>query len=150
MGNCGGVTEGPHSKYWNKFRLDFEALGLCEKDIKAMHFIFRYIETSGVNPDGNIPASSVLEYMPDRLSQHLFMNKMFGIYTTKNKDDRLNFRQFVHTLYNFCSLTHICLVRFAFDLYNPLGKARLSLSEVKKLIQELHGPIGDKEEGKYM
>lgn len=149
MGNCcGGVSDGPHSKYWKKYQTDFESLGFGEKEIKTIHSVFHEVETKGINPDGTVLLSAVLNHFPGKLGDHLFLKKAFSIFS--KEEDRLTFREFVHALHNFCSLTHLCLVRFAFDLYNPNGKTKLALSEMRKLIFELHGPIPDKDEGRYM
>jgi hypothetical protein len=148
MGNicCGDDVEGPHVKYWVRYRADFESKLITRADIKVLHTLFHTIETAAVNPDSSVLIETALHFFPDKLVDHKFMLKAFGIYS---KNGRLTFRQFVHAVYIFCWLTHICLVRFAFDLYNPENKKRLELAEVRQLIHDLHGHIPDKDVNRY-
>ncbi|GMH83678.1 hypothetical protein TL16_g09681 [Triparma laevis f. inornata] len=60
----------------------------------------------------------------------------------KNKfregDGSLSYGEFFISLWNFCTLTHETLVKFAFDLYDLDGSGELSIDEVYEMVRTIH------------
>jgi Ca2+-binding EF-hand superfamily protein len=60
-------------------------------------------------------------------------------------DGSLSYGEFFVSLWNFCTLTHDTLVKFAFDLYDADGSGELTLDEVKNMVRMIRpqAPGGD-------
>lgn len=51
----------------------------------------------------------------------------------------IDFREFVMSLWNYCTLSKAALVMFAFDLYDNDNSGEIDLSEVELLLKEVYG-----------
>jgi len=53
-------------------------------------------------------------------------------------DGNLSYSEFFLSLWNFCTLTHETLVKFAFDLYDLDGSGSLTIDEIFEMVKMMH------------
>jgi Ca2+-binding EF-hand superfamily protein len=81
----------------------------------------------------------------DELLDHLEMGyteyktRVFKIFDEDNSG-QISFREFVFSLWNYCTLSKATLELFAFDLYDVDSDGLLSLREVQGMLSDLYGP----------
>mmetsp|Transcript_9710 Transcript_9710/g.19761 ORF Transcript_9710/g.19761 Transcript_9710/m.19761 type:complete len:162 (-) Transcript_9710:1131-1616(-) len=66
------------------------------------------------------------------------MNKRFPLVPSTATDGKLSYSEFFLSLWNFCTLTHETLVKFAFDLYDLDGSGSLTIDEVFEMVTLMH------------
>jgi len=111
----------------------FEALQFKKKDLLQMEKIFGRIDDSA---DGRVDLMELLDFFD--LKNSTFAKRTFAIFD-EDSSGTIDFREFVLSLWNFCSCTDSALRLFAFDLYDADGSGKIEKSEVSDMLKEVYG-----------
>lgn len=101
----------------------FDALCFKELDIGRLHKQFRLIDNDHSN---NIELAELLAHLD--LERTRFTKRIFSIFDEDNSGE-IDFREFVLSLWNYCTLSRASLVMFAFDLYDKDASGSITADE---------------------
>eukprot|EP00639_Heterosigma_akashiwo_P031669 CAMPEP_0194672140 /NCGR_PEP_ID=MMETSP0295-20121207/6257_1 /TAXON_ID=39354 /ORGANISM="Heterosigma akashiwo, Strain CCMP2393" /LENGTH=370 /DNA_ID=CAMNT_0039555771 /DNA_START=135 /DNA_END=1244 /DNA_ORIENTATION=+ len=111
---------------------EFKSLGLHNRDVWALHSSYAAID--GDN-SGTIEVKELMAY----LGLHSqFTNRVFRIFDEDGSGE-LDFREFVVSMWNYCTLAKNALVMFAFDLYDSDNSGVIDIREVELMLKEVYG-----------
>lgn len=68
----------------------------------------------------------------------VFRDRVFSIFD-EDSSGQIDFREFVLSLWNYCTLSKATLDLFAFDLYDTDNNGELSSDEVKEMLHDIYG-----------
>ena len=137
MGLCGSKHHGmslyavnPELKKW---RGDFSNLGLDGKDLWKLWDVF-----AGADKDnsGEISLVEMLDFL--HIDRTRFTKRVFSIFD-EDMSGEIDFREFVISTWNYCTLSKPSLVMFAFDLYDEDGSGCIEMDEMKQMLREVYG-----------
>jgi Ca2+-binding EF-hand superfamily protein len=111
----------------------FETLAFKEMDIARMHKAYRVIDNDN---SGEIELAELLAYLD--LERTRFTKRIFSLFDEDNSG-MVNFKEFVLSLWNYCTLTRASLTMFAFDLYDKDTSGNIEAAEVKDMLHDLYG-----------
>lgn len=129
---CGGPSLESLDKM-GKWRVQFNALQLKESELRRMYKVFRKIDVDG---SGSISVAELLVHI--NVNRTPFTQRIFSIFDEDGSGE-IDFREFVLSLWNYCTLTKATLDMFSFDLYDRDGSGELSAKEVKKMLKDIYG-----------
>lgn len=137
---------------WN---VHFAAMQLTKHDVKKLYEVFCSMDTDG---RGSIDVVELLSRID--VNRNKFTERVFSMFD-EDKSGQVNFREFVLSLWSYCTLTKdalgdvltyciyhctsfnvlvvYCTAMFAFDLYDAGTKGVLTTDEVFLMLQELYG-----------
>ncbi|CAM9923562.1 unnamed protein product [Scytosiphon promiscuus] len=116
-----------------KYRHDFEALQLSEEQVRLMWDEFCKIDE---DKSGEISLWELFEAL--EMKQSKFTKRIFRIFD-EDGSGSVDFREFVMSLWNYCTLSKAALIMFAFDLYDNDNSGEIDLGEVELLLKEVYG-----------
>ena len=146
-----------NSNFSNRFRDAAEGklerfadrLNIHKKDVKKFFKIYCSIDNDF---SGSIGVDEFFDHFD--LEYSSFAQRAFSIMDTDRSGDshsQLDFVEFFVGLYNYCTLTHDTLVKFAFDMFDVDGGGHISKEEVEQLVKMVYGKKAvDKETAKIM
>lgn len=118
---------------FEEFRDQWESLGFTEPDLTYMYEVFCSIDADG---SGQISLTEMLDHLDvDRTS---FAKRVFSIFD-EDLSGEIDFREFVLSMWNYCTLTRNTLILFAFDLYDADNSGFIEPDEVKKMLKDVYG-----------
>lgn len=86
--------------------------------------------------DGRVDLMELLDYV--ELKNNAFARRTFSIFD-EDKSGTIDFREFVLSLWNFCSCTDAALRMFAFDLYDSDSSGKIEAREVEMMLRDVYG-----------
>ena len=101
--------------YPEEWITSFESLQLTRRDLVRLERVFGKIDESG---DMKVDIQELLDYLD--IAHTPFTTKVFSIFD-EDSSGHIDFREFVLSLWNFCSCTDASLAMFAFDLVRVLS-----------------------------
>ncbi|GMH62491.1 hypothetical protein TrRE_jg6128 [Triparma retinervis] len=113
--------------------LDFKRLQVSPDDINRLFSCFLEIDTDG---SGEINLDEF--YAHFKLSRSIFSDMAFSL-MDEDKSGEIDFREFVLTLWNFCSYDFKELCRFAFFLFDTDESGKLEMEEVNAMVKAVYG-----------
>ncbi len=116
-----------------KFQSQFEALQLNPSDIGRLLNIFRRVDC---DHGGAVGLSELLVHI--NLDQSTFTESVFTLFDQDGSGE-LDFREFVCSLWNYCTLNRHTLDLFAFDLYDADKSGVLSVVEIGHMLSDIYG-----------
>mmetsp|Transcript_46202 Transcript_46202/g.93246 ORF Transcript_46202/g.93246 Transcript_46202/m.93246 type:complete len:298 (+) Transcript_46202:115-1008(+) len=119
--------------YPEEWLTNFDALQFRREDLVKMERIFDRIDESA---DGTISLHELLDYVG--LKENDFAKRTFGIFD-EDGNGTIDFREFVLSMWNFCSVVDSSLRLFAFDLYDTDASGRIDKNEVESMLREVYG-----------
>ncbi|CAK4285512.1 unnamed protein product [Aphanomyces euteiches] len=131
----------------------FSSLGFSVRDLNQIYHLFNAVNTEGT---GAINVHEFLAYFGTllQLSKTEFTKKTFKL-MDKDESGKIDFEEFVLSLWNFCSFhpaalscrscvvvgsfTRESLVRYAFSLYDSDGSGDIDVDEAEHFVHEMWG-----------
>ena len=110
----------------------FEALAFKELDIGRLHKVYRKIDN---DTSGEIELAELLAFLD--LDRTRFTKRIFSIFDDDNSG-LIDFKEFILSLWNYCTLTRASLTMFAFDLYDKDTSGSIDCSEVVDMLHDLY------------
>jgi Ca2+-binding EF-hand superfamily protein len=112
---------------------DFNALGITECDVGRLYGLFRAIDGDG---SGSIEIIELLMFLD--VERTRFTKRIFSMFDDDNSGS-IDFREFVLSIWNYCTLGKTSLVVFAFDLYDQDKSGYVDIGEAQHLIKDVYG-----------
>lgn len=135
---CGGPLKDlmrvePNLKSWVS---TFKSIGIVDQDILSLYGL--YAQAKERHLIGKIEVVTVFRMLEiDRLK---FMFKTFAVFRRdKNEETFSDFRDFVFSLWNFCTMTVDDMAKFAFDLYDPKRAGKVDVDILVGMVKDLYG-----------
>ncbi|GMI17626.1 hypothetical protein TrLO_g4447 [Triparma laevis f. longispina] len=113
--------------------LDFKKLQIPVDDINRLFGCFLEIDTDG---SGEISLDEF--YAHFELKRSIFSDMAFSL-MDEDKSGEIDFREFILTLWNFCSYDFKELCRFAFFLFDSDESGKLESEEVTDMVKSVYG-----------
>ena len=139
MGNCSVNSDFPSKHVYStfpdlqKWKNQFESLGMLEVDIGRLYKIFLKVDT---DRGGKINLLELLMFLD--IERTSFNKRVFSIFDSDGSGS-IDFCEFVLSLWNYCTLDSSTLVIFAFDIYDRDSSGDIGPGEVKNMLKELYG-----------
>ena len=111
----------------------FEALKLTKSELIKLFKIYRAIDK---DLKGSIDLEELLSFL--EIERTSFTDRAFLVFDA-NGSGKIDFREFILSLWNYCTLTKATLDIFTFDLYDQDTSGELSYSEVLQMVEDLYG-----------
>lgn len=126
---CTPIYE-PNNEYWE---VTFKMLGLVRPTIESLWCIFWRINKS---QNGHFDILEFLDYF--NFDRTLYVEKSFEYFDTTGSD-KVDFLEFVISVFSICTFEVDTLPNFAFDLYDLNDNGELSLPDLETLLKEVYG-----------
>eukprot|EP00286_Rhodomonas_abbreviata_P015509 CAMPEP_0181330686 /NCGR_PEP_ID=MMETSP1101-20121128/24049_1 /TAXON_ID=46948 /ORGANISM="Rhodomonas abbreviata, Strain Caron Lab Isolate" /LENGTH=161 /DNA_ID=CAMNT_0023439993 /DNA_START=230 /DNA_END=712 /DNA_ORIENTATION=+ len=138
MGCCCSKTRGKfeiamETEEFQSWMAQFQAMKLTVNEVKKLHKMFTDVDVDG---SGTIGLAELLAHID--MERTSFTRKIFSIFDEDNSGE-IDFREFILSLWNYCTLTKATLQMFAFDLYDVDGSGEMSGGEVAVMLKEVYG-----------
>mmetsp|Transcript_18568 Transcript_18568/g.25651 ORF Transcript_18568/g.25651 Transcript_18568/m.25651 type:complete len:415 (-) Transcript_18568:523-1767(-) len=135
MGCCCCRRESLYVRYskLSKWKAQFEALKLREREVEKIFNIFKKVDVDG---SGSIELVELLVHID--LDRTTFTERIFSIFDEDGSGE-IDFREFVLSLWNYCTLSKSTLDLFAFDLYDVDSSGYLSVAEIDGMLKDVYG-----------
>jgi Ca2+-binding EF-hand superfamily protein len=116
----------PHVKLFDDFQI-------TAKELSKFYDIFVLFDS---NNNGIIEVDEFMKHLD--ITRTPFAYKVF-LLMDEDSSGGVTFREFVLSIWNFCTLSNSSLERFAFDLYDKDGSAELTVEEIHQMLQDVYG-----------
>jgi Ca2+-binding EF-hand superfamily protein len=113
--------------------VQFKALHLQGNELTKLFHIFKSIDR---DQRGSVDVKELLDYLD--LEDSEFSKRTFSVFDV-NGSGHIDLREFILSLWNYCTLTQASLDIFTFDLYDTDASGILSFSEVENMVKDLYG-----------
>lgn len=111
----------------------FDALMFDDIYLLQMLKIFEQIDEDGSK---SIEIKELLNYLD--VDRNRFTKRVFSIFDDDGSGS-IDFREFVLSLWNYCTLSKATLVIFAFDMYDRDNSGNIDKKEVIELLKDVYG-----------
>jgi Ca2+-binding EF-hand superfamily protein len=115
-------------------RKQFSYLGLTENDISEIYLSFSKID---VDCSFEITLEELLVFIKSEMTP--FVVSIFKCFDL-NHNQKIDVKEFVFALWNYCTLNHSRLCEFIFDLYDRDGSGILDKIELTNMLRDSYGP----------
>lgn len=119
------------------FKPQFDALLLTPEEVGKLYEIFR---SADVDASGHITVQELFAHLATEAT--FFRDRVFNLFD-EDGSGKIDFREFVLSLWNYCTLSKASLVIFAFDLYDADSTGQLSPKEIHNMLVDLYGKTVD-------
>ena len=119
------------------FKPQFDALLLTPEEVGKLYEIFR---SADVDASGHITVQELFAHLATEAT--FFRDRVFNLFD-EDGSGKIDFREFVLSLWNYCTLSKASLVIFAFDLYDVDSTGQLSPKEIHNMLVDLYGKTVD-------
>lgn len=116
------------------WRYLFEALQLRRKEVGKLHDIFKRVD---IDHSGSIGVKELLDHL--NIEKSIFRDRIFTVFD-EDGSGQIDFKEFVLSLWNYCTLSKATLEMFAFDLYDVGCAGQLDTSNIVVMLKDLYGP----------
>ncbi len=111
------------------WRKQFEKLELSPNEVSQLYRIFLKVDD---DRSGSIGLVELLTLMD--VERTSFTMRVFSIFDA-DKSGKIDFREFVLALWNYCTLSSATLDIFSFHLYDKNGSGVLDINEIDSMIK---------------
>jgi Ca2+-binding EF-hand superfamily protein len=112
---------------------DFLRVGLPRDAVDKLFGIWARMDTART---GHVDLEQFYRHF--RLDRSPFSDRVFSVLDADGSGS-IDFREFVLSLWNFCSMDGRALMRFAFLLFDPNATGRVPTEDLRSLIREVYG-----------
>eukprot|EP01031_Cornospumella_fuschlensis_P044081 gene44081-53892_t len=130
MGSCMSAVD---EKLLASLQPEFDALKLTPREVRSLYRIFMKVD---IDHSGTVGLKELLNYL--EMGEAVFKDRVFSIFD-EDGSGQIDFREFVLSLWNYCTLSKATLDVFAFDLYDKNNDGELSVEEAEELLKDLYG-----------
>jgi len=116
-----------------KMQTDFYCLNLSEHDVGKMYSVFISID---MNSNGYIESDELSKKL--KLRATTFSDRIFNLFDM-NHSGRIDFRSFVLTTWNFCTVEKTSLERLIFDMYDEDDGGAIETKHIHKFLKDIYG-----------
>ena len=118
------------------FKNQFLALGVTQSKLTVLHQHFMKIIGSGSKGKKVVTVRQIMEYF--EFGNNEFIRKAFSVLVSNKEKGTLDFRDFVLTIWNYCTLIDDFGL-FVFAVYDFDGNKELDHEEAMELMSDLYG-----------
>eukprot|EP01032_Pedospumella_encystans_P031606 gene31606-35683_t len=133
MGCSNSFEAAYQTAQFQEWMSQFQAMQLSKSEVRTLYYIFARVD---FDKSGQIALAELLAHID--LERTRFTERIFSIFDADGSGE-IDFREFVLSLWNYCTLTKATLDMFAFDLYDKDGSGELSGKEVTQMLQDIYG-----------
>lgn len=132
MGACGSSTriESAIPAGWMEL---FIALKLTRSDIRKMYKMYKTVDLDDSGSVDTVELLTLLDIERTRFTEHIFT--IFD----SDGSGKVDFREFVLSLWNYCTIGPGSLEIFTFDLFDVDASGELSAEEVSQMLKDIYG-----------
>lgn len=116
-----------------KYKATIRALNMSDEDARGLYLFFVDVDEDG---SGEISVDEFFRYLG--LVQSVFARRTFTMFDADGSGE-IDFREFLVSLYSYCTADKYGLIAFAFRLYDTDSSGLLDLSELEQMIREVWG-----------
>jgi Ca2+-binding EF-hand superfamily protein len=123
-----------HNAHVERFMRELE---VKEDDVHALHEVFEAIDK---DRSGTVELQEFFEHCD--MDYTPFAARAFGamdVLHTGDSKHSLHFQEFMIGLFNYCTLTHNTLVKFAYDILPHDEQGEVNTDQVRLLVDEIYG-----------
>lgn len=135
---CGGplkdiIRAEPNLKHW---RLQFRSIGIEDNEILQLYNLYAHAKEQHII--GKLEVLTVFKML--EIERLKFMFKTFAAFRQdKNEEIFSDFRDFVFSLWNFCTMNAGDMAKFAFDLYDTRRSGKVDVDTLCGMLKDLYG-----------
>lgn len=130
MGLCGSTVESQIPQGWMEL---FANLKLTRAEVQKLYDIFRKADMDGSGFVDTVELLTLLDIERTR-----FTEQIFTIFDNDGSG-KIDFREFVMSVWNYCTIGKAALDIFTFDLYDADSSGELSTKEVSQMLKDIYG-----------
>uniref|UniRef100_A0A7S1CAR3 EF-hand domain-containing protein n=1 Tax=Bicosoecida sp. CB-2014 TaxID=1486930 RepID=A0A7S1CAR3_9STRA len=116
-----------------KYQVALRTLDIPDKEAKEL---FEYFFRCDEDNSGEISVKEFFDYVD--LERTKFAKRAFSLFD-HDGSGQIDFREFVVSMWNYCTFTQQSLIEFAFDLYDLDGSGEIDLKEMQLIVKEVYG-----------
>lgn len=130
MGSCNSTTGKDLPQSWLEL---FRSLTLSQSNVNKLLAKFHKVEADDSGSVDTVKLLKSLDIEPTR-----FAGQIFTVFDNDGSG-KVDFREFVIALYNYCTVNPAALDNFAFDLYDQDKRGVLSPGEISQMLKDIYG-----------
>jgi serine/threonine-protein phosphatase 2B regulatory subunit len=120
----------PQFQEWNK---TWTALRITKQEI---YKLFKKYQKVDLDKGGTIDVVELLTVLD--VERTRFTERVFSIFD-EDQSGKIDFNEFVLSLWNYCTLTRVTLGMFAFDLYDRDSSGLLEEKDIIMMLRDIYG-----------
>jgi serine/threonine-protein phosphatase 2B regulatory subunit len=120
----------PQFQEWNK---TWTALRITKQEI---YKLFKKYQKVDLDKGGTIDVVELLTVLD--VERTRFTERVFSIFD-EDQSGKIDFNEFVLSLWNYCTLTRVTLGMFAFDLYDRDSSGLLEEKDILMMLRDIYG-----------
>jgi Ca2+-binding EF-hand superfamily protein len=135
MGSCSAKISAVYSDNpaFEALKPQFLAMGVTQSKLSHFHKHFKTIDKSN---DGVVTVPQMIAHF--KFDNNEFIRKAFSVLVSNKEKETLDFRDFVITIWNYCTLEEDFGL-FVFGVYDFDGNKELDHEEAVELMKDLYG-----------
>jgi Ca2+-binding EF-hand superfamily protein len=111
----------------------YDSLKLKEDEVGAMFKIFNRVDK---DKSGTIEVLELFMYLD--IERTPFTKRSFAVFDSDHSGT-IDFKEFVLSLWNYCTLGKATLILFAFDIYDSDKSGCIDPAEIEKMLKDIYG-----------
>lgn len=127
---CGNSIESQIPQEWYE---QFASLKMTKSDMSALLKVYKKVDLDG---SGSVDLLELFVFL--EVEHTPFTERVFKVFDS-NGTGKIDFREFVLALWNYCTLSKATLDIFTFDLYDADASGVLSDDEVITMLTDIYG-----------
>lgn len=130
MGSCNSISGNDLPQTWLEL---FRSLSLSQSNVDNLLAKFRKVEADDSGSVDTVKLLKSLDIEPTR-----FAGQIFTVFDSDGSG-KVDFREFVVALWNYCTVNPASLDNFVFDLYDQDKRGVLTPGEINQMLKDIYG-----------